>query len=126
MTEITQAEFDELERFSRGFQQELKRIDPEGPKKFVANTGFFEKIGLLSARLRDEWAKNADPSTRADRLVTYCDKAVPGLVKTFGQQVVIDALKSQSPTEETLDIVDELGGKNLAPLLRLAQFSMKK
>lgn len=90
----------------------------EAYKAYVGHLSVGEKAALMAAKLKLEFAKNADPETKARRIVDFCDKAVPSLTKVFGEQALIDAFPENGRSQHMVDLTTELGGKHIPALIR--------
>lgn len=118
MANITKEQFETLSNMHNAFRKELLKKDIDGVQKFSENTGFFEKLGLASAKLRLNFARNSGYETKAVRLVSFFDKAVPGLTRTFGEQALLEALPVEAKTQEVADLTAQLGGHRIAGLIQ--------
>ena len=85
---------------------------------YVKSLSTTEKASLAVSQMKLQFAKSAAPETKAKRIVEFCDKAVPGLTKVFGEQALIDGFPESAKTEHIADLTEQLGGSNIANLIR--------
>jgi hypothetical protein len=118
MRTITDQEFRKVDGLIKGFSDALLGTQPNAVESFMRKLSWGEKMRIGSAKLAYEFAKNADPNTKAEKLVQYCEAVVPALTRTFGEAAVIKALPVDARTQEVCDICEQLGGRQTAALIR--------
>ena len=120
MSKVTQLEYQALDRVARGFSNGLIERDPSAVERFTESATPSEKFNLIAGRLSIFFTQYAGYHRKAGALIKYCEAAVPGLVRTFGEATVVEAISEQDPNENIAKRVEELGGTKLAPLIRKA------
>lgn len=85
---------------------------------YVKSLSKMEMAGLAASKLKLQFSKSAAPETKAKRIVEFCDKAVPGLTKVFGEQALVDGFPESAKTEHMADLTEQLGGSKIANLIR--------
>lgn len=118
MRTLTEDDFKKVDSLVKTFSDTLIGTRPDAVDAFMRQLGWAEKMKIGAAKLSYEFSKNADPKTRAEKLVQYCESVVPGLKRAFGEQAVINALPPEGRTQEVCDMCDALGGRQLAALIR--------
>lgn len=120
----TQKEFETLNKIANGFSKGILSKHPDGLQRFSENTSSLEKARLIYAKTRlsltERFASHADPDRKARLLARYCDAAVPGLVKSFGEADVVHAIADQSPDQRTYNIAQRHGATALADVVKKA------
>ena len=121
---VTQQEFEKLDQIANGFSKDILSKHPDGLQKFSDNTSVREKINLIYSKSRlalsERFARHANPENHARLLAKYCDAAVPGLVKSFGEADVVQAIADQSPDQRTYNIAQRHGATALADVVKKA------
>jgi hypothetical protein len=115
---ITEQDLKTLEKISLDLPKAIRSRDAQANAKFSRNAKLGEKIGIIASKLCYEFTSSANPETKAKRLVTYCDKTVPVLVRAFGEKTVLDALPSEARSEKVASMSENLGGARIAGLIR--------
>lgn len=121
MTKVSKEQVEALESIVEKFGQNVVSIAGKGANKaFFKNTTFREKVRLSATRwlyTSLKGSKNYDK--RAKRLVNYCETAVPALTRSFGEDVMVQAMKANTGcSEEFAAVSEDLGGKKIAALIR--------
>lgn len=121
MSRISQNELETLETISSAFPKEA--ISRSGMDRkaimaaFIANTSMLQKVSLAMSKLWYQAARSND--ARAKRLVRYCEKNVPPLMRVFGQDALVEAMRTQPTRSEAIASLSErLGGAKIASLIR--------
>jgi len=118
---VTRQDYETLEHIKDALSGALLEKHPDALEKFTHTLGFGEKIALGAAKLRYEFAaaaKDVGYDVKARRLVEFCDRTVPGLVKVFGEAAVIGALPPEARNENVAALSQSLGGPRIADLIR--------
>ncbi len=115
---ITEEHFKTVDTIMNAFSKTMTRETPDAVERFTRNLGFFEKAQIVSAKLSYEFAKNAEPKVRATKLAAYCESALPGLLRTFGEATVLRALPPEAKSREVYELCEYLGAKKLAALVQ--------
>ncbi len=120
MRKITEEDFKKVDHLVNAFKDALLGTNANGEAAFLRKLSWAEKMKIGSAKLACDFARSADPNTRAEKLVQYCEAVVPALKRTFGESAIIKALPPESRTQEVCDLCDAMGGTQLSALIRKA------
>jgi hypothetical protein len=118
MPEITKADFETINNIRDSLSTALIEKDPGAVDRFANSLTFKEKTALMFALFRIKFNQNADYEVQTKNLVSYCDKAVPGLARTFGEQTLVDALPAEARTQKMAEFTEKTGGPRIAHLIR--------
>jgi hypothetical protein len=115
---ITAQDLKTLEKISLDLPKAIRARDAEANAKFSQSARLGEKIGIIASKLCYDFTSSANPEIKAKRLVTYCDKTVPVLMRAFGEKTVVAALPPEARNEKVASMSENLGGARIAGLIR--------
>lgn len=117
MPNISEADFKRVDAVMDAFQTSMLNAIPDAQARFMRNLSFGEKLKIGSAKLSYEFSRNADLKTRGDKLVHYCETALPALVRTFGEAALLRAMPAEAKNQDVVALCQSLGAKKLAALV---------
>lgn len=116
-------DFERLESIQKAFSKAVKenyRAEYGGSAvaEFTRQLGVMEYLHIGVARLRYGFTQLDAFEYRAQRLMDYCEKAVPLLIRTFGEAALLKALPPDARNEEDAALSEKYGGSKIAALIR--------
>lgn len=120
MRPITSDDIARVEAMLNKFKKSMIGGDVEAELRFMQKLSFAERIRIGSAKLSYEFSDKADPRGRAEKLVTFCETALPALSRVFGEAALIKAVPKEAHDQELISVCEQLGGKGVVALLRRA------
>ncbi len=122
MTKMTEAQYDELISLSDEFGTALMarlgaKDSSEATRSITVYMSRAEKVKAAFTMLMWNLSKNASPETRAKRHLAHSDSVFPALTKTFGAEVLADAVPSRAKNAEFVDFTRSLGARHLPTLI---------
>jgi len=91
----------------------------EARKAFMENANLMTKVKMLSANVRYKLTKTENYDKRAELLVRNCELALPVLMKVYGRELLVDAMKATPGRSRNLaDIVRFKGAFGVSSLVR--------
>jgi len=119
---ITPEDADLLKTISEKFSNNVtQKYEGDAAKAFADNTGFFEKLGIIKAKLVSAFNDtNTTSEKRARSHAAYCASVLPGLKRAFGEEFLVAALPPEARSQHVIDVCTEAGAPDLADLCRKA------
>lgn len=120
--DITPQDADLLKTISEKFSNNIKKhYKGDAVKAFSENLGFFEKLGIITAKLSSIFNdSNTASDKKARSHAAYCVAVLPALKRAFGEEFLINALPAEVRTQHVVDLCMEAKAPALADLCQKA------
>jgi hypothetical protein len=123
MKQITDADIRRVDAMLNQFRKAMIGKDKDAEAKFIRELSFSEQLKIGSAKLSYEFACHSNPRNRAEKMIVFCETALPALKRVFGEGALIAAVPKEAMDMELIGVCVQLGGNGIVDLLRKA---MKK
>lgn len=116
-------DFERLESIQKAFSKAVKgnfRAETGGNAmaEFNRKLGMMEYLQIGTAKLRYDFTAFDAFEHRARRMMDYCDKTVPPLLRAFGEAALLRAIPPDARNEETAALSEKYGAPKIAALIR--------
>ncbi len=118
-------DFERLESIQKAFSKAVKD-NFRAEHNFSAMAEFNRKLGMMeylqigAAKLRYDFTKLDAFEHRSRRLMDYCEKTVPPLLRAFGEAALLKAIPPDARNEEDAALSEKYGAPKIAGLIRKA------
>lgn len=114
--------YDDLENLVDEFSQNVMKSYPGDALKHFSDTASLTEKFFMAANkfLHSFVSPRQNMNPKAHRLMIYANSTVKPLKRAFGEEALLDALPERALNHETADLVEWLGGKKIAGLIRTA------
>jgi hypothetical protein len=123
MTEINnEKEYNDFLSLTQEFTRNLKQNyqGKDANQSYEASVGFGDALTLIYYKSTHKVAEVLPTSYnyKAKKLVTFCEKSLPFLTRTFGEEALQLAFLEEMKQDSFIKKVERLGGQEIANVLR--------